>query len=257
MNQIQNTMKKIPFINMTSNKEISFTLDNIVSLVFILLCIGIVLFFTLHIDYKKNGRNIQYYDYLALFSGDIKNYYSKNIQSKAQELSEKKNEELVSILDSTEESINALEEEYESYRNKVKKTNNHLILNYETEKNNLQDKFDEFSKKLSILKVYMDKNNTETKNLYKTYVKRLKNYFNAMKTQLDNMSNVHIPAAEAIGKKGLYDNLVNLYNSIYEVLIQNITFIKSIHSGFDLKEHKQKQRKNIQTVEIESVNKQF
>ena len=94
----------------------------------------------------KNGRNKQYYDYLALFSGDIKNYYSKNIQSKAQELSEKKNEELVSILDSTEESINALEEEYESYRNKVKKTNNHLILNYETEKNNLQDKFDETGK---------------------------------------------------------------------------------------------------------------
>ena len=256
MNQIQNTFKKMPTINFNSNKQITFTLDNIVSLVFIVLCISIVLFFIFNIDYKKNGRNVQYYDYLALFSGS-KNYYSKSIQSKAQELSEKKNEELIAMVDSMEESIHALEKDYEIYKNKVKKTNNSLILNYETEKNNLQNKFDEFSKKLTILKVYMDKNNTETKTLYDTYVNRLKNYFNAMKTQLDNMSNVHIPATEAIGNQHVYDNLVNLYNSIYEVLIQNIGFIKSIHSKFELKQHKQKQRKNINTMKVESVNKQF
>jgi len=246
----------IPSINVNSNKQISFGLDNIVFIIFTLLIVSIVIFFILHVDYKINGRYSKFYDYTALFGG-MNNYYSQNIKSKATELSEKKNKELTKYLDDIDADIDILQRKYTDYTNQVKNTNTILTANYQTEKEKLSEKFQEFSDKLSSVKKIMDNNVNKTRELEQTYKTRIKGYFNAMLTQLDNMNNIHIPAIEASGNDIIYKNLVNLYNSIYELLNSNLSFITSINKGFTLKHHKQKTMKNIEVPKIESVNKMF
>ena len=257
MNQLSKKIKVIiPSININSNKKISFGLDNIVFIIFTLLIVSIVIFFILHVDYKINGRYSKFYDYIALFGGN-NNYYSQNVKSKAMELSENKNNDFTNDLDDIDRDIDLLQQKYIDYTNQVKNTNTILTTNYQNEKEKLSEKIQEFSDKLSSVKKIMDNNVKKTRKLEQTYKTRIKGYFNAMLTQLDNMNNIHIPAIEASGNDIIYKNLVNLYNSIYELLNSNLTFITSINKRFTLKNHKQITMKNIEGQEIESVNKMF